>query len=57
MKNIQIIYKGLDYIKVEFDRNDTREEVEITGEAIQIIEVLCRALHKPFPVGYEMEEN
>ncbi len=49
MKNIRITHKGEDYIKVEYQDDRGINEAEITGEAMEIIEVLCKALHKPSP--------
>ena len=55
IKDIKIIHKGEDYIKVQFERNGKEEDVDITGEAIEIIERLCLALHKDFPENYQFE--
>ena len=52
MENIQIIHQGEDYIKVEYEEEGEIQEAEITGKAIEIIETLCKALHKSFPKGY-----
>ena len=57
MKNIRITHKGYDYIKVEYEKGGEIKEAEITGEGIEIIEVLCKALLKPFPKGYKFEED
>lgn len=57
IKNIRVTHKGEDYIKVEYDRNGKTEEKEITGYGMEIIEVLCKALHKPFPKGYEFDKG
>ena len=56
IKKINVVHKGNDYIKVEFEENGKVEEVEITGVAVAIIEVLCKALHKPFPEDYKFED-
>ena len=55
MKNIYITHKGEDYIVVSYQEDGQNKETEITGKAIEIIEVLCQALHKSFPEGYKTE--
>jgi len=46
MKKIELVHEGEDYITIGFEEDGEKQEVEITGRAIEVIKVLGKALMK-----------
>ncbi len=42
---------------VKYEENGKTKKIYVEGKAIEIIEVLCQALKKPFPENYKFENQ